>query len=90
MALVPEDDLPRQLRASFVPEDDLPDALRTRRLEEEKKKERTYGEAVKDIGAGVVSGAGALAQLPSQLYGLATGDFSDTGLMKVGKGIERQ
>jgi hypothetical protein len=36
------------------------------------------GEAAKDIGAGLVSGAGALTQLPGQIYGLATGDFSDT------------
>ena len=50
-------------------------------------KERTFGEAAKDIGAGVVSGVGALTQLPGQLYGLATGDFSDTGLTKVGREI---
>jgi hypothetical protein len=48
-------------------------------------KERTLGEAAQDIGAGLVSGAGALAQLPGQIYGLATGDFSDTGLTKVGR-----
>lgn len=48
-------------------------------------KERTFGEAAKDIGAGVVSGAGALTQLPGQLYGLATGDFSDTGLTRIGR-----
>ena len=53
----------------------------------QKPKERTYFEAAKDIGAGVVSGAGALTQLPGQLYGLATGDFSDTGLTKVGREI---
>lgn len=49
------------------------------------KHERTMGEAAQDIGAGLVSGAGALTQLPGQLYGLATGDFSDTGLTKVGR-----
>jgi hypothetical protein len=48
-------------------------------------KERTFGEAAKDIGAGLVSGAGALTQLPGQLYGLATGDFSDTGLTRIGR-----
>jgi hypothetical protein len=51
------------------------------------KRERTFGEAAKDVGAGVVSGVGALTQLPGQLYGLATGDFSDTGLTKVGREI---
>jgi hypothetical protein len=49
------------------------------------KRERTMGESAKDIGAGLVSGAGALTQLPGQIYGLATGDFSDTGLTKVGR-----
>ena len=53
--------------------------------EKSAKRERTVGEAAKDVGAGLVSGAGALAQLPGQLYGLATGDFSDTGLTKVGR-----
>lgn len=48
-------------------------------------KERTMLEAGKDILAGGVSGVGALTQLPGQIYGLATGDFSDTGLTKVGR-----
>jgi hypothetical protein len=51
---------------------------------------RTTGEAITDVGAGLVSGIGSLVQLPSQLYGLATGDFSNTGLMALGKGIEKQ
>ena len=34
-----------------------------------KSTERTWGEAAKDIGAGAVSGIGALAQLPGQLTG---------------------
>ena len=50
-------------------------------------KDRTIGEYVTDVGAGVVSGVGALAQMPGQLYGLATGDFSDTGLTKVGRKV---
>lgn len=49
------------------------------------RKDRTMLEAGKDILAGGVSGVGALAQLPGQVYGLATGDFSDTGLTKVGR-----
>ena len=51
--------------------------------------ERTWGESFKDIGAGVVSGTGSLVQLPGQLYGLATGDFSDTGTLGMGKAIEQ-
>ena len=50
-------------------------------------KERTYGEAFKDIGASAVSGAGSLVQLPGQLYGLATGNMSNTGLLGAGKAI---
>ena len=49
--------------------------------------ERTWGEAAKDIGAGVVSGTGALMQLPGQLYGLATGDMEDSGLLGAGKDV---
>ena len=52
-------------------------------------KERTWGEAFKDIGAGAVSGAGALVQLPGQLYGLATGDMSETGALGLGKEIQQ-
>jgi hypothetical protein len=55
------------------------------RAEPAAPKERTMGEAAKDVGAGLVSGVGALTQLPGQIYGLATGDFSDTGLTKVGR-----
>jgi len=53
-----------------------------------KPTERTWGEAATDIGAGVVKGVGSLVQLPGQLYGLATGDFADTGLLGAGKDIE--
>lgn len=52
------------------------------------KRDRTWGEAVKDVGAGVVSGVGSLTQLPGQIYGLATGDFSDTGLTKIGRELK--
>ena len=52
-------------------------------------KERTVGEAFKDVGAGLVSGAGSLVQLPGQLYGLATGDFSKTGALGLGEDISK-
>lgn len=52
-------------------------------------KARTFGEAAKDIAAGVVSGAGSLVQLPGQLYGLATGDLSETGALGLGKDIAK-
>ncbi len=51
--------------------------------------ERTTGEAFKDVGAGVISGVGSLVQLPGQLYGLATGDFSKTGALGLGEDITK-
>ena len=51
--------------------------------------ERTWGEAAKDVGAGLISGVGSVVQLPGQLYGLATGDFSKTGTLGLGKDIEQ-
>jgi len=51
--------------------------------------QRTYGEAAKDIGGKFVSGIGSLVQLPGQLYGLATGDFSKTGLLGAGEDIKK-
>lgn len=54
---------------------------------EQPKGERTWGEAAGDVGAGLVKGVGNLVQLPGQLYGLATGDFSDTGVLAAGKRI---
>lgn len=53
-------------------------------------KDRTWGEAATDVGAGLVSGAGSLVQLPGQLYGLATGDFSDTGMLGAGNALQKQ
>ncbi len=52
-------------------------------------KERTWGEAAKDIGAGAVSGIGSLVQLPGQLYGLATGNFEKTGSLGLGENIQK-
>jgi hypothetical protein len=56
----------------------------------ETAKKRTWGEAATDVGAGLVSGAGSLVQLPGQLYGLATGDFSDTGMLGAGNALQKQ
>ena len=56
---------------------------------EEPSKERTWGEAAKDIGAGAVSGIGSLVQLPGQLYGLATGNFEKTGALGLGEDIQK-
>jgi hypothetical protein len=52
-------------------------------------KDRTYSEAFQDVGAKALSGVGGLAQLPGQLYGLATGNFEDTGLYGAGKKLEQ-
>ena len=65
----------------------LDEALGAPAAPAEDAEDRTVGESVKDVGAGLVSGLGSLVQLPGQLYGLATGDFSDSGLLGVGKDI---
>jgi hypothetical protein len=53
-------------------------------------KDISLGERVKDVGAGLVSGVGALAQLPGQLSGLAgLTELDDTGLQGVGKNIQQ-
>ena len=53
-------------------------------------KDISLGERVKDVGAGLVSGVGALAQLPGQLSGLAgLTQLDDTGLQGVGKNIQQ-
>lgn len=51
--------------------------------------ERTFGEAAKDVAAGLTTGLGGLVQLPGQLYGLATGDFSKTGALGLGEDIQK-
>ena len=55
----------------------------------EKPKERTFGEAATDLAAGLKSGIGSVIQLPGQLYGLATGDFEDSGILGFGKRIAK-
>jgi len=50
---------------------------------------RTFGEAAKDIAGSLVSGVGGAAKFGPELYGLATGDFSDTGVMHAAKKIQQ-
>jgi len=55
----------------------------------EKAKERTVGEAfLRDPGAALTSGLGALVQFPAQLYALGTGD-TETGLFQLGERIKK-
>lgn len=71
-----------------IPDDVAPEAAKAKILTlrpDLGSKERTFGEAATDIGAGIVKGLGQAAQLPGQLYGLATGDFSETGTLGAGK-----
>ncbi len=49
--------------------------------------ERTALEAVTDVPASVLKGIGSMAQLPGQVYGLATGDF-DTAAMRGPKKLQ--
>jgi hypothetical protein len=67
----------RSLRSEPVPEPVAP------------SKERTFGEAAKDIGAGVVGGIGSLVSLPGQLAGLVTGNMQDSTSMELGKDLQK-
>jgi hypothetical protein len=52
-------------------------------------KERTWGEALTDIPASITGGVGKVLQIPGQISGLVTGDFTEDGLYGVGKRIEK-
>jgi hypothetical protein len=52
-------------------------------------KQRTWGEATQDVGAGLLSGIGQLGQFPGQLYGLATGNFDKSGLYGAAQDLEQ-
>jgi len=47
-------------------------------LEQTANKEVSVGQSSTDLAGSLVSGVGGLAQLPGQLYGLATGNFGGT------------
>lgn len=84
-------ELPDGTLVADIPDDMPQDEVRRRILTafpQFAPKTRTMGEAVTDIGAQFKGGIGKLAQFPGQLYGLATGDFSDTGLYGYGKEME--
>jgi Large polyvalent protein associated domain 38 len=53
------------------------------------EEKRTFGEAATDIAASFGKGLGTLAQIPGQVYGLATGDVQpNEGLQGLGKKFE--
>jgi hypothetical protein len=84
--------LPDGTSVDNIPDDVTPQEAKARILRARPDlapKERTTGEAFKDVGAGVVSGVGSIVQLPGQLYGLATGDFSKTGALGLGEDISK-
>lgn len=62
--------------------------------EQKKPTERTWTEALTDVGAGLKSGAGSLLQLPGQISGIVTGDYDkpgkETGLAAAGKEMQAQ
>jgi len=49
---------------------------------------RTFGEAATDVAAGAVTGLGGLAKFVPEMYGLASGNFSDTGVMHLGNKMQ--
>jgi len=76
--------------------EDIPDEIKPHEAKAQILKNRpdlgskdiTLGGAASDLGAVLKSGIGSLLQQPGQLYGLATGDFSNTGLYGYGKELE--
>jgi hypothetical protein len=82
-------ELAERLRKKFYPDMAPDDFNRRIGLAPKPSTERTWTEAATDIGAGLVSGAGSLAQLPGQLYGLATGDMDNVST-RAGEAIKRQ
>jgi hypothetical protein len=52
-------------------------------------KDISFGEAATNVGGALIGGVGKTIQLPGQLYGLATGDFAETGSLGLGKKIEK-
>lgn len=85
--LVKEGETPQQAWARA--QQSYPDAFVTQQAPEAPK-ERSWGEAVSDIGASGKAGIGSLLQFPGQMYGLATGDFAPTGLYGYGKELEER
>jgi hypothetical protein len=83
--------LPDGTLVENIPDEVSPESAKakiTKSMPQYGSKERTYGEAFSDIGAAGLGGIGSLVQLPGQLYGLATGDFSKTGALGAGQDIE--
>jgi hypothetical protein len=83
--------LPDGTLVENIPDEVSPEAAKakiTKSMPQYGSKERTFGEAFSDIGAAGLSGIGSLVQLPGQLYGLTTGDFSKTGALGAGQELE--
>ena len=83
--------LPDGTLVENIPDGMSPEAAKAKIIESMPQygsKERTFGEAFSDLGAAGLGGIGSLVQLPGQLYGLATGDFSKTGALGAGQDIE--
>ena len=83
--------LPDGTLVQNIPDSLTPEQAKAKIIEEMPQygsPERTYGQVATDIGAAGLKGIGSLVQLPGQLYGLATGDFSKTGTYGAGKNLE--
>ena len=85
--------LPDGTLVNNIPDDIDPVAAKAKLLEAYPdlalNEKRTWGEAATDIGASFGKGIGTLAQIPGQIYGLATGDVQpNEGLQGLGKKFE--
>jgi len=84
--------LPDGTLVQNIPDEVTPEAAKARILRSRPDlapKGRSFTDAATDLGAGVVSGAGSVVQLPGQLFGLATGNFDKTGALGLGERLQK-
>ena len=84
--------LPDGTLVENIPDEVTPEAAKAKILQTYPQlapRERTFGEATKDIGAGVVGGIGSLIAMPGQLAGLVTGNMQDSTSMELGKELQK-
>ena len=82
-------ELERAMQTKSPTEEEEFEFRRRAELERPALPDRTIGQSVTDVGAGLATGLGKVAQFPGQLYGLATGDMEPGYLTKKGKELEQ-
>ena len=81
-------ELERAMQTKSPTEEEEFEFRRRAELERPALPDRTIGQSVTDVGAGLLTGLGKVGQFPGQLYGLATGDFTPGVLTQNAKALE--